>query len=144
MLEIIPYNLHWLNNSSPENDWCVYGGFTLTNNNEMIIAAANEVLTLSAAVIFLLRTIEKDHSFGTKICEQLIPKCADMYVITSGQVGFIICPFGIDWWVEHSNEKVISVFEDDREIIASFKDHIPAVLANEGFSSPVCYLTISN
>ena len=140
MLEIIPYNLHCLNNSSPENDWCVYGGFTLTNNDEIIIAAANEVLTLSAAVIFLLGTIEKDHSFGTKICEQLIPKCADMYVITSGQVGFINCPFDIDWWVEHSNEKVTSFFEDDREIISSLKDHIRAVLANVGFSSPVLLL----
>jgi hypothetical protein len=144
VLEIIPYNLHCLYNSSPENDWCVYGGFTLTNNDEIIIAAANEVLTLSAAVIFLFRTIEKNHSFGTKIYEQLIPKCADMYVITSGQVGFINCPFGIDWWVEHSNEKVTSFFEDNREIISSLKDHIRAVLANEGFSSPVCYLTISN
>ena len=129
MLEIIPFNLHWLNNSSPENDWCVYGGFTLTNNNEMIIDAADEVLALSAAVIFLLRTIEKDHSFGTKICEHLIPECADMYVSSSGHVEFINCPFGIDWWMEHSNEKVTLVFEDGREIITSLKDYIRAVLA---------------
>jgi hypothetical protein len=74
----------------------VYGGFTLSFDHNTIIDATNEELNLSAAVIFLLRTIERDHSFGNKICKHLIPEGADMYLSGSGNVEFITCPFGID------------------------------------------------
>ena len=50
MLEIKPYNLHWLGNHLPEHDFNVYGGFTLSFVHSTIIDAINEELNLSAAI----------------------------------------------------------------------------------------------
>jgi hypothetical protein len=130
MLEITPNNLHWLKDTSPDIDLCVHRGFTLSFNNVMLIDAANEDLTLSAAVIFLLRTIEEEHSFGSKICENLIPECGhEMLTNDSELVEIITCPYGIDWWVEHNNEKVTLVFQDGKEITTTLKDYAQAVLS---------------
>lgn len=128
MIEITPHNLHWSKNVPTEYNFYVYGGFTLSFDQNIIIDAKSEELTLSAAVIYLLRTIEKNHSFGTKICEHLIPECADMYLSNLGNVEFITCPFGIDWWVEHTTENVTLIFQHGKEITTTLRDYIRAVL----------------
>ncbi|MBT8377688.1 MAG: hypothetical protein KJN64_00500 [Ignavibacteria bacterium] len=129
MLEIIPKNIYWLEDANPEYDLCVHGGFTISFNKKTIIDASNENLTLSSAVIFLLRTIEEEHSFDNKICENLIPECGhEMFTSDSGGVEILTCPFGIDWWVEHNKEKVTLVFQDGKEITTTLEDYIHAVL----------------
>ena len=130
MIELVPHNLHWITETDSEYDLCVHGGFTFSFNKKIIIDASKEEFTLSAAVIFLLRTIERDHSFGNKICEKIMPECADITFIkkVDNQVQFITCPYGIDWWVEHSNGNITIIFEDGTEIKTTLKDYIQAII----------------
>lgn len=130
MIDLIPHNLHWLKNVPSEYDLCVHGGFTLSGDNRMFIDASGEELNLSAAVIFLLRTIERDHSFGYKLCDKIIPECADITMVqgTDKDVEIITCPFGIDWWVEHNDGYVTLIFEDGSEIKTELNYYIRAIL----------------
>jgi hypothetical protein len=130
MIDLTPHNLHWIGDTNSEYDLCVHGGFTFSFNKKIIIDASKEEFALSAAVIFLLRTVERDHSFGNKLCEKIMPECADITFVKEfdKQVEFITCPFGIDWWVEHSNGNITLVFEDGTEIKTTLKDYIQAII----------------
>jgi hypothetical protein len=76
MIVLIPTNLHWIPDGDESADLCAHGDVDFRINGETIIAPVIEDhYTVSAAALYLLRSLSGPHSFArdTKFGQPLFP-----------------------------------------------------------------------
>lgn len=115
--EIEPQKLHWLSSGPAVHDLCAHGGVVLRIDGVVLIDDSAEEWALSAGAVFLLRTLNRDHTPEQPVADHLFPHCGhEMYVDSeSADVAIIGCPHGRDWRVVHAGDQVVLGFVDRGE-----------------------------
>lgn len=126
-------NFEWI--AAPghqQEDLCLHGSVTAIIGSEIL----TDTGTISATALYLLKTLEKDHTAGVE--NQMIPCCGHFLIPNEdlSEVEIIGCPYGTDWTVEHiagavriitacGNETVVPM-DDYRLEVYAFVDKIEA------------------
>jgi hypothetical protein len=136
MLTINATNLHWLSIEVPEHDLCAHGGLVIRRGKEVLVNDAEEVWTLSAAALFLLRTLDQDHTSESRVAEHLFPCCGHFMIAEENTEDVVIigCPHGRDWSVIHQGDRVVLNFDDESTVILPWSEWRDAVAE---FSRPI-------
>ena len=129
MVELELVNPHWLEDAA--YDQCAHGGVHFAANGTSFVSP-EETWTVSAAALFLLRTIRNDHVGNQTVCDGnfLFPCCGFtlIHVPESRYPTFIFgCPRGIDVSVRH-NRGLVALARDDLSAVVQRKDWTRAVL----------------
>ncbi len=137
MLTFEPHGLHWLERSPEAGDLCAHGGVVIRMGDELLADHREQAWTLSAAALFLLRTLESDHTKQAPVGDQLFPCCGHaMYACPDGESVVIPgCPSGLDFEVRH-RDRVVDLSIEAREVelteeawrgaVVAFSDEIEA------------------
>jgi hypothetical protein len=98
---------HWLANIDPSTDLCSHGRVRVRVEGRPVVRPEDGEYTLSAAALYLLRTLERDHNREAQVGDHLLPCCGHgLYDDGGGEVGIIGCPNGVDWSVTHEKGAV--------------------------------------
>ncbi|GAA1142476.1 hypothetical protein GCM10009651_28300 [Microbacterium natoriense] len=102
--------LRWLaGDADAGEDQCAHGLVRLDVGDLVLVGPEDEEVTVSAAGLFLLRTLDADHLPGDLLTggNQLFPCCGHL-VIDDGSGGCFIsgCPMGVDMSVVTEGESV--------------------------------------
>jgi hypothetical protein len=107
MIVLRPTNISWLpaNEGNP-TEQCAHGDVTFTIDAlPFATGEAAEFLTVSAAALFLLRTLNHDHSQAEPVAKgsQLFPHCGHTVYVVDGLFPALVlgCNVGIDLEVVH-------------------------------------------
>jgi hypothetical protein len=98
---------HWLANLDPSTDLCSHGRVLFRVDGRPVVRPEDGEYTLSAAALYLLRTLERDHNREAPVGDHLLPCCGHVLFDDGGSdVGIIGCPNGVDWSVNHEEGAV--------------------------------------
>src|SRR6476619_288009 len=123
MISLFALDPHWLESrSDPRDDQCAHGHVLFEVNGITFVCREDGALTLSAAALFLLRTLDHDHTVLASVAEgnQLFP-CCGFNVWLCGQrfpVFVLGCPAGADVEVRHIGEVVEFTRADKRASVS--------------------------
>ncbi|WP_460621617.1 hypothetical protein [Hymenobacter tenuis] len=100
--------LHWLETLSAAEDRCAHSKVEAILGGEVLSDSTSTSWTVSAAGLFLLRTLTTNHTPEHPVGDQLLPCCGfTMWPdVTSDNVLVLGCPNGVDWSVEHQGNEV--------------------------------------
>ena len=105
-------DLHWVDRvvENP-TDQCVHGSVELTANGTTLVAPGEHAWNLTAAGLFLLRTLTENNTASDSVCEAnyLFPCCGfNPMLVGNGKYPLVIqgCPNGINVSVEHLDDGV--------------------------------------
>lgn len=116
-----PHNLHWLN-EQPETDLCAHGAVTVEISGRLLATPEDGDWCVSAAAIYLLRTLTATHTYDSPVGEQLIPCCGfAMHPQDDSADIFIMgCSSGVDWEVHHEGDRIrLRTYEGEEEILTA-------------------------
>ena len=109
MIKLRPIDLHWLG-QYPENsaDLCAHGSVEFQINGEWVVQPTDGGCTVSAAAVYLLRTLSRPHTKQDPVAEHLFPCCGNGLFQVEGQDDVLIigCNSGIDLEVVVSGDQV--------------------------------------
>lgn len=110
MLTLSLLEAHWLDAPEPLHDQCAHGTVLLSVDGHRFVTPEDGELTISAAALNLLRTLDHDHTAERPVSEggQLFP-CCGFNVWLAGErfpVLVVGCPEGVDLQVVHTIEGV--------------------------------------
>jgi hypothetical protein len=134
--EIKILDFHWINHQDDQEDLCAHGSVYVRIGDKVIVDKKdNDCWTLSAAALYLMRTIDNDYvidDFGN----QLIPHCG-FFIIPNDDLNHVTiqgCPHGFDWTIVHEQNKVIHIadtgekgeieYEEYKKMIFDFADQV--------------------
>jgi len=123
--------MHWLFKEDINADLCAHGKVKVIIGDELIAGIKeDEDWTISATALFLLRTLERNHTKENQVGEHLIPCCGHFLVFTEDTEEVYVggCPSGIDWEVIHENECVKLRTESGKETLIDFDFYKSEVL----------------
>ena len=125
--------LNWVNGQPDDpTDQCVHGKLELTADDEVIYRTGEGDITVSAACLYLLRTIEDDHTPELSVAEGnwMFPCCGFSLFPDEGRykVCCMGCNTGTDIFVKHIGPDVV-LTRDDHQVRTSKKEWTCAVLA---------------
>jgi hypothetical protein len=97
-----PTTLHWIQGSADDPaDLCAHGGVRFELGDEVLLDGSREY-TVSAAALYLLRTLHRAHTTADPVGDQLFPCCGfAMYDVGGPDVAIVSCPNGDDFEVLH-------------------------------------------
>lgn len=142
MIDLRPTEMCW--NPAMEDDptdQCAHGGIVFTIDGVAFASGADaEDITVSAAALFLLRTLTYDHTRRHPVAEgsQLFPCCGFTAHPTAGRFPVLVhgCNVGVDVDVIHSSGTVTIRAEDGmeatvteiewRDAVVTFADEVQA------------------
>jgi hypothetical protein len=104
MIELAPTRLHWVKDDGNDDpsDLCAHSPVSLVIDGVPVITPEAGDFTVSAAAIYLLRTLERDHTSDTPVGDQLFPCCGHaMYDTGSDDVLIVGCPKGLNLFIKH-------------------------------------------
>ena len=123
--------MHWLFKENIHADLCAHGKVKVEIGNELIVGIKDdEDWTISAMALFLLRTLERNHTKENQVGEQLIPCCGHFLVFDNDMEEVYVggCPSGIDFEVIHENGYVRLKTESKKETLVPFSLYRSEVL----------------
>jgi hypothetical protein len=123
--------MHWLFQEDIHADLCAHGKVKIEIGNEIIAPIKeDEDWTISATALFLLRTLERNHTKENQVGEHLIPCCGHFIIFTDDLDEVYVggCANGIDWEVIHENENIKLKTESGNETIVDFELYKTQVL----------------
>jgi hypothetical protein len=122
-------SLHWLNTLPAEEDLCAHGRAAVQLGG-VELCDATEEWTVSAAALYLLRTLAADHTPEHPVGDHLVPCCgfAMWPDETSDDVLVVGCPNGVDWRVEHEPGQVRLTAPGGKTVVVPFQDYRTQVL----------------
>lgn len=121
MVVLRPVNLRWIQGATDDpKDLCAHGDVEFRIGNDVLLGpTAGKDLTVSAAALYLLRTLSVPHSQDAPVGDHLFPCCGfNMYDVAEEEDVFICgCPSGEDFEVLHevSGTGVVVRAADGRE-----------------------------
>jgi hypothetical protein len=137
--------IHWISNEDIKTDLCAHGNIKVIIGDELIAGIKeDEDWTISATALFLLRTLERNHTKENQVGEHLIPCCGHFLIFTDDMEELYIggCQNGIDWEVTHEDkivklktksEKTTSIdFEYYKSEILNFVDKVEQFYIESG------------
>ena len=112
MLTLSTSDLCWINESPDDpKDQCAHGKVLMSVGDTVFADPAEGQWTVSAAALYLLRTIEDDHTPEDPVAESnfLFPCCGFIAWEIEGRYGVLCqgCNIGIDVWVRHVGSRVL-------------------------------------
>ncbi|MBI3823289.1 MAG: hypothetical protein HY289_11520 [Planctomycetes bacterium] len=127
-------NLHWINNEVDDRkDLCAHGDVDFRIDSDILLGANGKDLTVSAAALYLLRTLSRPHTKEAPVGDQLFPCCGFAMWDLPGQddVALSGCPNGEDFEVCHdtSGAGVVVRAADGRAWQVKWSDWRNAVFA---------------
>ncbi len=136
MITLKPTRLHWLkdNGFDDPSDLCAHSPVHFEIDGKTIMDGTDVDTTVSAAAIYLLRTLERDHTRETRVGEHLFPCCGHaMFDTGDDDVLICGCPNGTDLSLSHhadgtvcltaNDGSVYTVYESEwRETVRAFSD----------------------
>lgn len=135
-----PVNLRWINDATDDPaDFCVHGEVEFCIGGDTLVTpAVTKGYTLSAAGLYLLRTLSKPHTPESPVGEHLFPCCGFTLYDICGEQDVVVqgCLSGIDFEVRHreAGDGVTVRSPDGREWDANWDEWRAAVL---GFADSV-------
>jgi hypothetical protein len=142
-------NMHWLSNTPAAQDLCVHGGAVVRVDDVVLVDDTTEEWALSAGALYLLRTLEHDHTPDSPVAEHLLPHCGHaMYAETNSEdVTIVGCPHGRNWRVVHEESSVVLDFDgglrvtvpraDWRDAVVHFADAVQEFYATSEPKAPM-------
>lgn len=109
MITLDTDKLHWMNNQDERSDQCAHGNVTFAVNGVEFVNAASGDMTVSAAALFLLRTIEHDNTPGSAVTGgQLFPRCGFNAWLIEAEFPVLVlgCNNGVDVSVVRDGDNV--------------------------------------
>jgi hypothetical protein len=140
-----PLNLHWMRGAIDDtNDLCAHADIEFRIGADVLIDDANgKGLTISAAALFLLRTLTRPHSNQAPVGDQLFPCCGfDMFDLPDHDGVVILgCGHGVNFEVSLSVGGGPVIRSDDgrewplewhewRDAVFGFADSVSAFYAS--------------
>jgi hypothetical protein len=100
-----PVNLCWLKGAPDEPaDLCAHGQVEFRVGGDILMDPAKSLeVTVSAAALYLLRTLSRSHTKAKQVGDNLFPCCGFAMFDTPGELDVLIvgCPEGADFEVLH-------------------------------------------
>lgn len=104
-VQLSPVHLRWIKGSKDDpEDLCAHGDFEFRIGGDVLSdGSAGRELTLSAAALYLLRTLSRSHTRDEPVGDHLFPCCGHaMYDLPDqDEVVIVGCPDGEDFEVDH-------------------------------------------
>jgi len=104
MITLLPTRLHWIRDDGADDpcDLCAHSPVRLQIGSDTLVSPEDGDFTVSAAAIYLLRTLHRDHTNEDRVSDQLFPCCGHaMYNTGDEDVLICGCPNGSDVSVIH-------------------------------------------
>ena len=121
MFQIKIEKLYWVDKSDKNpHDLCLHGDITIKLDNQNYY---EEESTLSAAALYLLKSLTKNHIAGKEI--YLFPHCGHTIIPNEelDTVQIYGCDTGLDWTILHEKNHIRIVTEDRHEAQLDFKEY---------------------
>ncbi|GAB5403019.1 MAG: hypothetical protein Aurels2KO_12500 [Aureliella sp.] len=99
-----PTRLHWIRDDGMDDahDLCAHSPVHFSIQGNCLMSPDGDDVTVSAAVIYLLRTLELDHTSNDPVGDHLFPCCGHaMYDTGDEDVVICGCSNGTDFSVKH-------------------------------------------
>jgi hypothetical protein len=131
MLILRPTHLHWLNQEVEDPaDLCAHSPIELTVGGVALVQPSDGDWTVSAAALYLLRTLSGPHTAESRLGDHLFPCCGfTMYDVDEPDVVIIGCLTGMDFDVIREDVQVRLTSADDHVHRAPFLEWRDAVCA---------------
>jgi len=116
MITLVPTRLHWIKDDGADDpfDLCAHSPVRFEVDDKILVAPENGDSAVSAAAIYLLRTLERDHTIDASVGDQLFPCCGHaMYDTGDENVLICGCPNGSDVFVTHDADGGIRLTQHD-------------------------------
>jgi hypothetical protein len=77
MITLVPTRLHWIKDDGTDDpcDLCAHSPVQFEIDGNTLVAAEDGDATVGAAAIYLLRTLEQDHTDDNPVGDHLFPCC---------------------------------------------------------------------
>ena len=152
--EIKILKCHWIKEDNPDDkeDLCLHGKIFIRIGDEVLSDFESGSWTLSAASLFLLRTLKMDYK-PDDFENLLIPCCGHFIIAEENKpVAVLGCPSGIEWTIKHigdglvkhisnNGSEVIITDEEYRKVVLDFADEVeqfyidnPRILPDDEFN----------
>jgi len=125
-----PTNLHWIDGSlDGTEDLCAHSGVDFRIGDSVLVQPSDGDWTVSAAALYLLRTLSQPHTKEQPITEYLFPCCGNGIFEVDGQddVQIVGCNSGIDFEVLQVGDEIILTVQDGTQFRIAFSDWRRAV-----------------
>jgi hypothetical protein len=130
MITLRSTNLHWIDGSvdDPE-DLCAHSSVDFRIGDSILVKPSDGDWTVSAAALYLLRTLSQPHTKQQPMTEYLFPCCGNGIFEVEGQddVQIVGCNSGIDFQVVRTDDEVILTAEDGTQHRVALSDWKKAV-----------------
>jgi hypothetical protein len=130
MIVLRPTNLHWIDGSLDDaEDLCAHSAVDFRIGDSVLVKPSDGDWTVSAAALYLLRTLSQPHTKQQPITEFLFPCCGNGIFEVEGQgdVQIVGCNSGIDFGVMRVRDEVILTANDGTEYRVAFSEWQRAV-----------------
>lgn len=120
--------LYWIDKDpSNQDDLCLHGDVRLNFANKV----TETDCTVSAASLYLLRTLTEDRIANDFESDPILPCCGNTLIASEDgeSVTIIGCPNGIDWEVKHINNDVKLILGDGTEVQLELSEYQRAVFS---------------
>lgn len=109
--------LHWLSHMNEQQDLCAHGAVEVQIGEDILDAGQEARWCVSAAALYLLRTLTADHTQDAPVGEHLIPCCGHTLYSQGREADVVItgCPNGLDWKIRHRDSTVLFRTPNGRE-----------------------------
>lgn len=131
MIILRPRELTWINDQVDDPfDLCAHGKVQFEIDGANLVRVEDGEWTVSAAALFLLRTLKKGHTLEEPLFENVIPHCGNGFYVEEGggDVKIIECPIGINFQVIHVRDTVQIIMDDMEPFIVALDEWRNAVL----------------
>lgn len=134
-VRLIPVGVHWMKGRPDDGaDLCAHGDYEFCIDSEVLAhGAGGRSLTLSAAALCLLRTLERSHTKAAPVGQHLIPCCGSAMYAGNGvsDVTIVGCATGDDYEVERrdGDARILVRAPDGREWRVMHEEWRDAVFA---------------
>ena len=99
-----PVNLRWINGAADDPaDFCAHGDIAFCIGGDTLVEPAGRELTVSAAALYLLRTLSVPHTHENPVGDHLFPCCGFCLYDVPGEPDVVVCgcPSGEDFEVQY-------------------------------------------
>ncbi len=129
MITLRPTNLHWIDSINDAADLCAHSGVDFRIGDSILVKPSDGDWTVSAAALYLLRTLSQPHTKQQPVTEYLFPCCGNGIFEIEGQddVQIVGCNSGIDFEVARIDDAVILTADDGAQYRIAFSDWKKAV-----------------
>jgi hypothetical protein len=104
-----PTRLHWLDeNVGDLADLCIHSPVEVAVNGTPLVMPSDGDWTVSAAALYLLRTLSREHTPSAPVGDHLFPCCGfTMYDVGEPDVVIVGCVSGADFGVTRVGDRVV-------------------------------------